>query len=86
MHTYHKNLCFGDLPQAIPLYHSFHTPDVLTADQIKSLPSLLATKVGHDAFCKFLQSEYSLENLFFWKEVRCCLSVGYFFAMFVWYS
>ena len=56
--------------QAIPLYHSIVSPpEILTADMFKSLPTLLATKIGHDAFCAFLQSEFSVENLYFWKEV-----------------
>ena len=42
-----------------PLYKSYSEAAAEpTAAELKSLPTLLNTKAGHDAFCQFLQSEY----------------------------
>jgi hypothetical protein len=55
----------------LPLYRSYEEfPVPPAADQMNSLVTHLNNQVGHDAFSKFLQSEYATENLYFWKEIH----------------
>jgi uncharacterized SAM-binding protein YcdF (DUF218 family) len=58
--------------QVLPIYWSYQDvqQDTPSAAQVKSLGALLKNKVAHDSFCTFLQSEYALENLYFYKEIE----------------
>ena len=42
----------------------------LSGTRLNDLVDLIGTKTGHDAFAAFLKLEYSIENLYFWKEIN----------------
>ena len=47
-----------------------HTLTRRTSDMLTSLTKLLEDKLGYDAFLTFLKSEYSMENLLFYKAAK----------------
>ena len=56
----------------MPLYYAVYLPPaaVTSVEQLSSLPSLLETREGYDAFHEFVKLEFALENLYFWKAIR----------------
>ena len=55
----------------MPLAETYTAPpSELSEAQLETLPKLLNTQLGHDAFRRFLQLEFATENLYFWKEVN----------------
>lgn len=70
--------------QAVPLWSSYSLAPPQPLPNINHLHDLLASKIGFECFKDFLQLEFSVENILFWKEVSICCSLfleGFLFAL-----